>query len=189
MSVPLPRSKLPKHAREIRVRTTQEIYWDRLAIAYAEPCPDARRIELPMIAANVNDVGFAARTTAAQRRPHYDYARRAPLWDARHQAGFYTAFGPADELVAQADDAFAIFGPGEEVHLAFAAPVAPEENPPPGWSRRLVLEMVGWCKDIDFYTRDGATIEPLPARGPANDRSFRRRRDRLHDKYNTRYRS
>jgi hypothetical protein len=185
MSVPLLRSKLPKGTREIRIRTTQEIYWDRLAIACAEPCPDARRIELPMTAARVADPGFAARTTAAQRRPHYDYARRAPLWDARHQAGFYTEFGPADELVAHADDALAIFGPGEEVHVSFAAP---QTDVPPGWTRRLELQLVGWCKDMDFYTRDGATIDPLPARGTLNAEDLRRR-DRLHQQYNTRYRS
>ena len=185
MSVPLPRAKIPKNTREIRIRTTQEIYWDRLAIAYAEPCPDARRIELSMTSARLNDAGFAARTTAAQRRPHYDYANRAPLWDARHQAGCYTEFGPADELIAQADDAFAIFGPGEEVHLTFAAP---RNDPLPGWSRRFVLETTGWCKDMDFYTRDGTTLEPLPARGTLNEDGLRRR-DRLHEKYNTRYRS
>ena len=185
MSVPLPRGKLPPGTREIRIRTTQEIYWDRLAVAYAEPCPEARRVELPMTNSRVSESGFAARTTAAQRRPHYDYARRAPLWDARHQAGFYTEFGRADALLAAPDDAFAIFGPGEEVHLEFTAP--PNE-PPPGWSRRVELQLTGWCKDMDFYTRDGATIDPLPARGGATAESLRRR-DELHRKYNTRYRS
>jgi hypothetical protein len=185
MSVPLPRAKMPRNTREIRIRTTQEIYWDRLAVAYAEPCPRARRVELPLASARVHDAGFAARKTAAQRRPHYDYGNRAPLWDARHQAGFYTDFGPADELIASADDAFAIFGPGEEVHMAFAAPAA---EPPAGWTSRLVLELVGWCKDMDFYTRDGATIEPLPARGTATQESLGRRHG-LHERYNTRYRS
>jgi tetratricopeptide (TPR) repeat protein len=185
MSVPLPRAKLPRNAREIRIRTTQEIYWDRLAIAYAEPCPQARRIELPLASARVNDAGFAARTTAAQRRPSYDYDHRVPLWDARHQAGFYTEFGHAEELLAQADDALAIFGPGEEVHMEFAAP---PDDVPAGWSRRVMLELVGWCKDMDFYTRDSATVDPLPARNAPGDIA-RRHRDELHVKYNTRYRS
>ena len=186
MSVPLLREKLPKNTREIRIRTTQEIYWDRLSIAFAEPCPQAGRIELPLASARVNDAGFAGRTTAAQRRPSYDYDRRAPLWDARHQAGFYTEFGRADELLAQADDALAIFGPGEEVHMEFATP---PDNVPAGWSRRIVLQLIGWCKDMDFYTRDGATLEPLPARNAAPDDIARRHRDELHAKYNNRYRS
>jgi hypothetical protein len=185
MSVPLPRAKIPKNTREIRIRTTQEIYWDRLAIAYAEPCPQARRNELPLAIARLTDAGFAARTTAAQRRPQYDYDHRTPLWDARHQAGFYTEFGPADELVARADDAFAIFGPGEEVHMEFAASPA---DPPAGWSRRFELKVVGWCKDMDFYTRDGATLEPLPARKPGDGESLLRR-DELHRRFNTRFRS
>jgi hypothetical protein len=34
---------------------------------------------------------------------------------------------------------------------------------PRGWTRRYVLEARGWCKDMDLYTRDGDTVEPLPA--------------------------
>ena len=31
-----------------------------------------------------------------------------------------------------------------------------------------MLEARGWCKDMDLYTRDGDTVEPLPGiRGPA----------------------
>jgi hypothetical protein len=102
------------------------------------------------------------------------------LWDTRTQAGWYTRIGDVVELVAAADDALAIFGPGEEVHLEFAEP---PHAPPPGWRRTLVLETDGWCKDMDFYTKDGQTVGPLPARGDgAADR-----RSRLHGTYNTRY--
>ena len=69
--------------------------------------------------------------------------------------------------------------------MEFAAPAGAL---PPGWSRRFVLELVGWCKDMDFYTRDGATIEPLPARDPDNGTSLHHR-DELHRRYNTRFRS
>src|SRR5439155_20232805 len=69
MSVPIPRDKLPRGATRLRLRTAQEIYWDRLAIAWAEHCPQARRIVLPMRRAKLDDVGYAARTTLEQRRP------------------------------------------------------------------------------------------------------------------------
>jgi hypothetical protein len=47
----------------------------------------------------------------------------------------------------------------------------------------MVLETDGWCKDMDLYTRDGSTLEPLPARGNgANPRGAQ-----LHQTYNTRY--
>jgi tetratricopeptide (TPR) repeat protein len=178
MSVPL--RGLPPGTRALRLRTNQEIYWDRIAVAWAEAPPELHAVRMPLLEAHVAASGFAARTTGAQRLPHYDYSRRSPLWDARHMAGHYTAFGPALELVDHVDDAVAVIGPGEEVHLEFEAPPAP----PPGWRRRVVLETNGWAKDMDLYTQNGETVGPLPSTGkPAAAR------DRLHAKYNTRYRS
>ncbi len=177
MSAPLP--ELPAGARELRLRTNQEVYWDRIAVAVAEPCPQARRLELPLLSAELARGGFARRTTGPQRLPHYDDDRRLPVWDTRIPAGWYTATGPVTELVASVDDAVAIIGPGEEVRLDFAAP---EAQPPSGWTRRLVLESEGWCKDVDLFTRDGDTVGPLPHR-----RADTSLRDRLHERYNTRY--
>jgi hypothetical protein len=128
-------------------------------------------------AAALRASGFARRTTGPQRTPHYDYADRAPLLDTRHPRGWYSQFGPVTDLVAAADDAVAIFGPGEDILLEFPAPEAP---PPPGWTRRVVLDARGWCKDMDLYTKDGDTVEPLPGRDtPA--------RQALHARYNTRF--
>ncbi len=74
-------------------------------------------------------------------------------------------------------DALAILGPGEAVVLDFDAP---STSAPEGWTRRLVLEPRGWCKDMDLYTLDGETIEPLPGSNTAA-------RARLHPRFNTRY--
>jgi hypothetical protein len=71
----------------------------------------------------------------------------------------------------------AIIGPGEEVLLEFAAPDAPL---PTGWTRRLVLDAKGWCKDMDLYTKDGETVAPLPGEDSEQRRT-------LHAKFNTRY--
>jgi Flp pilus assembly protein TadD len=175
MALPLP--ELPAGVTALRLRGNMEVYWDRIALVYARPSPEVRRRNLDLAAASVRPMGFPLRSTGGQRQPHYDYDRRAPLWDTRHMAGHYTEFGPAEALVASRDDAVAIIGPGEEVHLEFAAPAAP---PPAGWQRRLVLEADGWAKDMDLYTRDGATVGPLPGRpSPA--------RDALHARFNTRY--
>jgi hypothetical protein len=179
MVLPLPR--LPDGTRSLRLSTNQEIYWDRVAVAWAEPCSDARREVLVPVEASLEYVGFPARSTGVQRVPHYDYGRRAPLWDTRYQRGFYTDFGPATPLVEEADDALAIFAAGEEIHLAFPAAAAP---PSEGWQRLYVLETVGWCKDMDLYTRDGDTVGPLPARGRDLDH-----RERLHARFNTRFES
>ena len=177
MALPLP--PLPAGATALRLRTSQEIYWDRFAVIYAEPLPDARRQALAMRAARLESDGFAKRTTGPQRSPHYDDDARLPLDDTRHQRGWYTEFGNVDPLVADEDHALAIFGPGEAVVLDFEAPPA---SAPAGWTRRLVLELRGWCKDMDLYTLDGETIEPLPGQNTAA-------RARLHPRFNTRYAS
>ena len=189
-SVPIPMDRLPKGTKRLRLSTNMEIYWDRLLLVISEPCHQVRRTELPLLKARIDEPGFAARRTLAQRRPFYDYGRRAPLWDTRHQAGFYTAFGDAIALLAETDDAIAIIGPGEEVHLEFGASQSP---PWSGWTRRLVLEAHGWCKDMDLYTQHGEMVEPLPRySADTTDASSvddtEDRRQRLHEEFNTRYR-
>jgi len=177
MSLPL--GRLPHGTTALRIGTTQEIYWDRLAVAYAVPAPSVVRTELPLASASLAQTGFARRDVHDARRPSYDYDRRVPLWDARHPRGAYTAFGPITELVAADDGALAIIGPGEEVHVSFEASLPPLQA---GWTRRFVLDARGWCKDMDLYTKDGDTVEPLPGRrGPAAA-SLQRR-------YSTRYES
>jgi hypothetical protein len=171
MSVPL--GELPDGTTRLRLRTNQEVYWDRLAVAFAEPCPQATRQTLELHSARVQESGFMPRIVHQQQRPDFIYADRVPLAGTQDPAGFYTEFGPASELVSVADNAVAIFGPGEEIHLEFAAP-PPDAG---GRTRRIVLEAVGWCKDMDLYTADGATVAPLPTRGPSA----------LNAQYNTRY--
>jgi len=178
MAVPL--AHLPRGTRWLRLRTNQEIYWDRLSVAWAEP---ARAVlhALALATAEVRPMGFPRRFTGTQQQPFYDYGRVAPLWDTRIQSGFYTAFGKVDELVANQDDGLVILGPGDELHLEFDAALPHLAQ---GWSRRLVLETHGWAKDMDLYTRDGDTIGPLPVTG--KDAA---RRDQLNSKFNTRFAS
>ena len=135
----------------------------------------------PVETATMRDNGFPKRTTGPQRLPDYDYEQASPFWDTRHMAGFYTEFGDVTELVAVKDDALAIIGPGETVELAFKDTAQPVRK---NWSRTFVFESFGWAKDMDLYTKDGSTVNPLPASGknPLE-------RERLHRRYNTRYRS
>jgi tetratricopeptide (TPR) repeat protein len=177
MTLPLP--PLPRGTTALRLRTSQEVYWDRVSVIYAEPLLVAQRQVLAMREARLASDGFSKRTTGPQRAPHYDDGARAPLADTRHPRGWYTEFGRIDPLVAAADQALAIFGPGEAIELQFDAPAAPA---PEGWTRLLVLELRGWCKDMDLYTLDGETVEPLPGRHSAA-------RLRLHQQFNTRYAS
>ena len=178
MSAPIP--DLPEGARQLRIRTTLEIYYDRVFVAHAEDCPDARVRKLEMASAELREAGFPKRINHPQRRPDYDYSDRAPLWDTRHPEGWYTAFGPCEELIGAEDGALAIIGPGEEVHIEWMdVDGAPRE----GWSRRYVLDSKGWCKDMDLYTRTRDTVGPMPVEPQGVDA------ERLMEASRTRWRS
>mgnify|MGYP001815638731 FL=1 len=177
MSVPL--ADLPDGTRMLRLRTNMEVYWDRIAVVRAEENAPVHRRDLGLKMASVAKTGFPKRTTGSQRRPDYDYGNRRPFWDTRYMAGYYTRIGPVEELVSGTDDALAIIGPGEEIRLEFEPAGT---SPPPGWTRHFVLETNGWTKDMDLFTRDGETVEPLPDTGKPPVV-----RDRLHARYNTRY--
>jgi hypothetical protein len=185
-SVPLPRDRLPHGTLQLRIRTNLHVYWDRFMMIDSQDNSDVRRSELPLVAARVHDVGFPKRNLLEQRYPVYDYDDRPPLADTRHPSGFYTEFGDATELLTSTDDALAIIGPGEEIHLEFEACAS---EPPREWTRYFVLEAEGWCKDADPYTRDGNTVGPLPRRilGPTSQQAARRKA--LHHQYNDRYRA
>ena len=177
MALPLP--DLPEGTDALRLTTNLEIYWDRIAIAYAEACPEVRVLDQPLELARLARTGFQKRTTGKQMLPHYEYASRAPLWDTRYMSGYYTREGDVLALVQTGDDALAIIGPGEEIHLEFSASGQGADT-----NTRLVFEINGWCKDMDLFTKDGETLGPLPSSGHSQVS-----RKRLHSEYNTRYHS
>jgi tetratricopeptide (TPR) repeat protein len=181
----LPLDELPPGTMRLRLRTNMQIYWDRLRIVYAEPERQHRVLPFETIApvaATLARTGFPRRTTGPQQLPGYDYGVRADFADMRYPEGDYTAFGPVLPLVAQEDDALLIIGPGEEAQLEFDAPA---DAPEGGWQRRYVLDVRGYAKDMDLYTRDGETVGPLPVRLPSAQSA--RSRDALHATYHVRH--
>ncbi|MCA9270607.1 MAG: hypothetical protein KDA41_19130, partial [Planctomycetales bacterium] len=116
MSVAL--GDLPPGCRQLRITTNQEIYWDALAVVAAEDCPTARVASLPLDRATVGECGFPEWTFGPQRTPQFNYDRRAPLWDTRHQSGYYTRIGRAEPLLEERDAAVAIFWTGRRDRLA-----------------------------------------------------------------------
>jgi hypothetical protein len=185
MALPLDPEKLPQGTTALRLSSSMEIYWDRIFVAIEVPCPEAKKGICELKSAVAQEVGFPKRTNTADRQPSYDYGNRVPLWDTRHQPGYYTNFGPVLPLLESVDDAIVIFGPGEEVEVEF---VAPKDAPSAGVTRYFVLESAGWCKDMDLYTKDGESIEPLPLRAESVGKD-NPQRDALHRKFNQRFRA
>jgi Tfp pilus assembly protein PilF len=155
-----PLASLPEGCDALRLRTNQEVYWDRLRVVIGEPAPaTARRVELDPVAAEFSAIGFPKRIDHAQRRPDYDWASRTPLWDVRHQRGRYTGFGDVRDLVSAVDGVVVTIGPGEGVELAYQLPAASVADVA---TMHWILECHGWCKDRDLFTRTGETLEPIP---------------------------
>ena len=155
-------AQLPLDTRALRLTTNQEIYWDRLRVVAAEAAPSgARRVSAPLLKANLMRIGYPKRIEQSQRRPDYDYRRRAPMADFRHLRGLYSSFGDVAERVDTHDQRIAIFGPGEGIELTFSLPpdTSAEEV-------HWILDVAGWCKDRDRFTASGNTLEPLPAVAP-----------------------
>lgn len=182
MALPLPLQELPHGADALRLSSNMEIYWDRVQIVFEETLSDIRHISLEPVVARIARTGFAKRTNGPQRVPAYDYNERSPYWDTKLQRGYYTAPGDALELVADVDGAVAIIGGGGEIHLEFVAPPAPA----PGEVRYFAIDVRGWAKDMDLYTKDGETVAPIPTL-PELDAAALARRDRLHERYNVRF--
>lgn len=177
----LPLTDLPPETTALRLTSNAEVYWDQLSVVQAEEPPPGSvvtHVQEPTLA-RLRKTGFAKRETYAQHRPWYDYSDRSPYWDTRYASGYYTALGPVEPLVETLDDAFALIAPGEELHLEFDAP--PSEA---GAQRRVVVELRGYAKDMDLYTKDGDTVGPLPTT-PGLEASDAR--EQLHADYLSRF--
>jgi hypothetical protein len=162
----LPLEDVPPGATRLRLGCDIELYIDAIRVAAIEPCAAAQvRRSLP-ISATLEQAGYPQRLDLPQRRPGYDWSDRVPFWDVRSQRGEYTRFGAVQDLVGASDGVVAVFGAGESVRCRF-------QTPPPvpaGWSRHHVLDLRGWCKDMDLMTKGGDTVEPLPGEAPRRTR-------------------
>jgi tetratricopeptide (TPR) repeat protein len=180
-SLPLPSSEQP--IASLRLRGNLEVYLDRLQIVRVEAAPDGVSHQaVPPSSARMERIGFPRRAVLESKRPDYDFSRRSPFWDTRYPEGAYTDFGPVQALLEAVDDGFAIVGPGDALDLAFPAPA----DPPEGYRRVLVLEVRGYAKDMDLYTRDGGTLDPLP-QTQGVDAELRAQGARLNQQFNRRF--
>ena len=177
----LPLDALPEGTTALRLRSNLEIYWDRIALVYAEEPGEALLGQHRLVPgqARLVKTGFARRDTLAQRRPWYDYQDRSAFWDTEYPTGYYTRLGPVEPLVGEANDAFALIGPGEELDLVYPAPPAID-----GARRVVVLDVRGFAKDMDLYTDTGGQVGPLPSTPGVGDPEVR---EALHAETLTRF--
>lgn len=171
-------NKLPPGARRLRLTTTFEIRWDRIALFERPPLPQPRVHYLAPDSAEHHWLGFPemrARGPGHPITPDYDVLSDRPPWRTTPE-GWCTRYGDVLELLVERDDKVVIANAGDAITLHFVAAALPP--PVTGLTRSFYFYSVGWEKDGDYNVVDGDTVEPLPVGGA--DPDWRRR-------YNTRW--
>jgi len=146
--------------RKLRLRTSMEVYWDRLAWAAGLPNEKTKTQRLSLSDAELRYRGFSLVTQDGSSSPelaHYDtLAGTAQQW--RNLEGYYTRYGGVRELLEKIDDRIVIVNSGDELRMRFAA------APPPaaGWTRDYVFIGDGWMKEGDYNFQFSSTVLPLP---------------------------
>lgn len=162
MSVPMA-GLFPTSDHRLRLRTSNEIYWDHVFLA---DCPDPsdsdiRVQECDLVAAQMKFRGTSRRKPAEENGPELFDARDVSVVSAWPPvSGPMSQYGDSLDLVRDADDAMAILGTGDALQLSF-------DNPgpvPEGWKRTFVFYSVGYDKDADLNTLAGQDSRPLPFR-------------------------
>lgn len=161
--------KLPAGARRLRLTTTFEIRWDRIALgervllsgatSAGQPYPHH---ELRPNSADLQRRGFSeikSRAPGHPRTPEFTAVSDRPPWRNALQ-GWHTRYGNVLELVQDRDHHLAIIGAGDALTLSFDADVWPDV--PSGFVRTFFFYSVGWDKDGDHNVVTGDTVEPFP---------------------------
>jgi len=154
---------LPGAPRKLRLRTSMEVYWDKLAWAAGMPNEQIRTKRLSLSQAELRYRGYSLLSEAGFSSPelaNYDVlARTGPEW--RGMEGYYTRYGDVRELLEKIDDRIVIASSGDELRMRFPA----SDPPAAGWARDYVFIGDGWMKEGDYNFKFSKTVLPLPYHG------------------------
>lgn len=154
--------KLPPDVQRLRLRTTFEVRWDRIALFERRPLPEERIHELTVDGAELAWHGFSRISAAGPNHPAtpaHDRRRERPHW-RNTIAGWCTRYGDVRPLLKETDGRPVILNSGDGVTLRFDAEGLPEL--PDGMARTFALTTIGWNKELNPNTAGPATITPLP---------------------------
>jgi tetratricopeptide (TPR) repeat protein len=154
--------KLPPGAKRLRLTTTFELRWDRIALFERIAETEVERREVLPRSADLRFRGFSeikSRAPGHPQTPAYDKVSERPPWRTTPQ-GWCTRYGDVLDLVKSRDERLAILNAGDAVKLRFDAKAFPPVAP--GRERTFFFHSVGWDKDADHNVVEGDTVEPLP---------------------------
>jgi tetratricopeptide (TPR) repeat protein len=159
MTVTLP-AEVHRGSSALRLRTNLEVYVDEVYIAAMGDEP-ALVTRVTASYADLHHGGYPREFSADGRLPRlYDYTSIDRSFVFRNMRGLYTRYGDVVDLLDGADDRYVVMGRGEELTVSFDASAFPPV--PEGMTRSFILDTDGYCKDMDLYTAEPDTVEPLP---------------------------
>lgn len=155
------RDKLPHDATRLRLTTTFEIRWDRIALFERLNDTQARTHVLSLREARLYFRGFSDLTTPAAGHPLipvYETVAKRPPWRTTPE-GWCTRYGEVTELASQRDGQLILLNAGDALRLTFDG----EGLPPPGpdQARTFAFYSFGWCKDTDHNVLRSEQVGPL----------------------------
>jgi tetratricopeptide (TPR) repeat protein len=157
--------KLPPGTRRIRLVTNLQIYWDQALIDNGPEVPQLmRQTELPLASAQLAFRGYPEQIDG--KTPGdltYNYQHISQTGPFTRSRGSYTKYGEVTPLLRSVDEAFVIFGSGEDIDLEFSTTSLPRLAP--GWKRDYFFYANGFVKDMDFYEASPFTVADLPFHG------------------------
>lgn len=165
--------KLPRGTTRLRLTTSLEVYWDRIALgervvtsneetAARGPAPI---YEIPASSARLRFRGVSRSikpTRDSPQTPVYDELLELPPWTTI-PSGWCTRYGDILPLLTEADSKLAIINCGDALRIEFDTSALPPE--PAGTRREFFFYSVGWEKDSDHNIVTGDIVEPLPVLG------------------------
>ena len=179
--------RLPSGVRRLRLTTTFEIRWDRIALFQRAPLSPADVHELPPYSADLAWRGFSEieqRSPGHPTTPDFNTVSEFPPWRTT-LAGWCTRYGDVTELTVDRDDRLVLVNGGDALTLRFEAGGLPPV--PNGMVRTFFFYSVGWDKDGDYNVVDGDVVGPLPSNGETTRQARPDDPDDWRIRYNTRW--
>ena len=157
--------KLPRDTRHIRLVTNLQIYWDQALVDNGPEAPQLmRQTELPLASAQLAFRGYPEQLDG--KTPGdltYNYQHISQTGPFTRSRGSYTRYGEVTPLLKSIDEAFVVFGSGEDIDVEFSTATLPPLAP--GWKRDYFFYANGFVKDMDFYEGSPFTVADMPFHG------------------------
>jgi tetratricopeptide (TPR) repeat protein len=161
--------KLPHGTKRLRLTTSFEVRWDRIALYHSVPAEAAQVTEVKPTTAMLAWHGFAELRPHAADQPQVPNLTRmsdTPPWFTSVE-GWCTRYGEIAPLLAEFDGRQAILNSGDGATLEFPSDRLPKRTP--GTARTLLLYTRGWIKEVDPNSLEDRRVEPLPGGDSTSD--------------------